>query len=407
MNILYICHRFPFPANDGSRVRSFNIINHFRQQGHRVWVSSMVRDEQEQAQGQGISDYCHDFTMAKTTEWVQKLRMVSRLVTTQPSSMGYFYSATMQQQINQLLNDHDFDLIYVHCSSVAQYVNRVDGIPKILDYVDMDSQKWLSFTQYKSFPLSTGYWLEGKKLARAERQLSTQFDLCTTITRSECDTLDEFAIGGNNDWFSNGVDSEYFVPDDQDYQPHQVCFIGRMDYYPNEQAVSDFCQEVLPLLREKIADAQFVIIGAAPSNNVKKLAKIPGVSVTGFVDDVRDYVRQSAAMVAPLTIARGTQNKILEAMALGVPVVTSSVGARGIDGAPGNDFIVADTPQQYCDQLYRLMTDKNLRQQYAQQGRLRIEQNYSWPFVLQRLDQLVHSIVAVSPSSVITINSQG
>jgi len=394
MNILYICHRFPFPAKDGSRVRSFNIIKHFEQQGHRVWVSSMVRDKQEESQGQGIKEHCHQFTMARTTPWVQNCRMVSRLLSTEPSSMGYFYSATMKKQIEQLLAEQNFDLIYVHCSSVAQYVKHVAGIPKILDFVDMDSQKWLSFTEFKSFPMNFGYWLEGTKLERAERQLCAHFDLCTTITRAECDSLDKLALGGATNWFSNGVDSEYFVPTEQAYHRHQVCFIGKMDYYPNEQAVSYFCHHVLPLLRQSIPAAEFVIIGAAPSEKVKKLGELSGVTVTGFVDDVRDYVRKSAVMVAPLSIARGTQNKILEAMALGVPVVTSEIGARGIDGDPNKDFIVASSAQQYSDQLETLMSDQELRQRYARQGRLTIEENYSWTHVLQRLDALIQTTVS-------------
>lgn len=403
MNILYVCHRFPFPAKDGSRVRSFNIIRHFRQQGHKVWVSSIVRDEQEELQGQGIKEYCHDYRMARTNEWVQKVRMVSRLLTTEPSSMGYFYSAAMKKQINQLLSEQDFDLIYVHCSSVAGYVSHVNHIPKILDFVDMDSQKWLSFTDFKSFPINLGYWLEGTKLERAERLLSERFDLCTTITRSECDTLQAFGQKQPSNWFSNGVDSDYFTPGDNVYRAHMVSFIGRMDYYPNEQAVNYFCYQIFPLLREKIKNAEFVIIGASPSDAVKKLASIPGVSVTGFVDDVRDYVRKSAVMVAPLSIARGTQNKILEAMALGVPVVTSELGARGIDGEPGKDFMVANTPAQYCEQLYALMSNDELRQQLALQGRARIENNYSWPYVLQRLDALVKNTLVTDKAQVSTI----
>ncbi len=405
MNILYICHRFPFPAKDGSRVRSFNIINHFRQQGHKVWVSSVARNKQEAQQGQGIKDYCYDYRMARTYEWFQKARMVSRLFTAEPSSMGYFYSPEMKSQIKQLLSEQRFDLIYVHCSSVAHYVSHVSHIPKILDFVDMDSQKWLSFTQFKPFPIKWGYWLEGVKLQRAERQLSERFDLCTTITRSECDTLESFGKGSTNDWFSNGVDSEYFIPGKNAYQAHVVSFIGRMDYYPNEQAVSYFCHEILPLLRQKIANAEFVIIGAYPSDEVKKLALLPGVTVTGFVDDVRDYVRNSAVMVAPLSIARGTQNKILEAMALGVPVVTSELGARGIDGDPGKDFIVANTPQQYCEQLFALMSDATLRHHLSLQGRARIENNYSWSYVLRRLDALVNATVETESAQSSAIKS--
>ncbi|MDP2561130.1 TIGR03087 family PEP-CTERM/XrtA system glycosyltransferase [Psychrobium sp. 1_MG-2023] len=393
MNILYLCHRFPYPAKDGSRVRSFNIINHFQQQGHKVWVASMVRNSLEEQEGQGIAPFCHQYIMARVNEPVQQVRMVSRLLSFEPSSMGFFYSKSLAIQIKKLLNEQKFDLIYVHCSSVAQYVEQVTDTAKILDFVDMDSQKWLSFTRFKPFPVNMGYWLEGRKLERAEKRLSRSFDMCTTITRTECDTLDSFELAQQTDWFSNGVDVDYFKPITTSYSPHIISFIGRMDYYPNEQAVSFFCHEILPLIRQQITDVEFLIVGAAPSDNVRALAAIEGVTVTGFVDDVRDYVQKSAVMVAPLKIARGTQNKILEAMAMGVPVVTSSLGARGVDGEAGEDFFVAQTPEQYSEQILSLMKDKMQRSIVAQAGRQRILSNYSWPYVLKRLDDIVATTI--------------
>src|SRR5438876_9423689 len=217
--------------------------------------------------------------------------MVVRLPTPVPSSMGFFYSPTLAHRIRLLLRTQNFDLIFVHCSSVAQYVENVRGIPKILDFGDMDSQKWLDYARYKMFPMSLGYRIEGRKLERAEKRLASQFDMCTAITRAEWETLESYGTGVASDWFPNGVDSGYFEPTDQPYDPDIIAFVGRMDYYPNQECVLDFCASVLPGLQNRRPAPAFVIVGADPPAFIRRLAKLRGVTVTGSVPDVRPYLR--------------------------------------------------------------------------------------------------------------------
>jgi len=335
MKILYVCHRFPFPPKRGGKIRPFNMIRHLSASGHEVTVASLARSRGEAEEGRGIAEYCAHYEIAEVSSPVQLTRLVARLPTLAPSSMGYFYSAVLARRVRKLLMQRRFELIFVHCSSVAQYVASVRGIPKILDFGDMDSQKWLDYAGYKPFPMSAAYWLEGRKLEWEEKRLARRFDLCTATTRGEWETLERYGTGVATDWFPNGVDSRYFAPNDEPYDPDQICFIGRMDYYPNQQCMFDFCANVLPLLQQRKPNIKLAIVGAEPSSAVRKLGALPGVTVTGSVPDVRPYARRSAATVAPLNIARGTQNKILEAMALGVPVITSRVAARGVDAEPG------------------------------------------------------------------------
>src|SRR5215468_6050630 len=168
------------------------------------------------------------------------LRMIVRLPTLVPSSMGYFFSAELASSVRRLLRQQRFDLVFVHCSSVAQYVEHVAGTPKILDFGDMDSQKWLEYARYKPFPLSAGYWLEGRKLEREEQRLASRFDMCTATTRAEWATLEGYSTGVPSGWFPNGVDSMYFSPSDEAYEPDTIAFVGRMDYYPNQECMLDF-----------------------------------------------------------------------------------------------------------------------------------------------------------------------
>src|SRR5262245_53586168 len=298
MKILYVCHRFPYPPKRGGKIRPFNMIRHLSE-SHQVTVASLARSAAEADDARGIAPYCAGYEIARVANPLQALRMVGRLPTLEPSSMGFFYSPDLARRVRDLLRARQFDLIVVHCSSVAQYVENVTGIAKILDFGDMDSQKWFEYARYKPFPLSLGYSLEGAKMQRAEQRLARMFDLCTATTRAEWETLESFRTGVATDWFPNGVDSEYFAPPTAPYDPDTICFGGRMDYYPNQECMFDFCANALPRLRERRPAIKLLIVGADPSAKVRRLAEIAGVTVTGSVPDVRPYVQRSALMVAP------------------------------------------------------------------------------------------------------------
>lgn len=388
MKILYVCHRFPFPPKRGGKIRPFNMIHHLSQ-NHEVTVCSLARSEAEAEEGRGIAPHCARFEMAVVSNPVQTLRMVARLPTPVPSSMGYFYSPELAAKVDDLLAKERFDLIFVHCSSVAQYVEKVRGIPKILDFGDMDSQKWLEYVNYKAFPLNMGYWLEGTKLVREEKRLARQFDLCTATTRAEWETLESYRTGVSSDWFPNGVDAGFFKPDGEGYDPETISFIGRMDYYPNQEAMFRFCDEVWPLLRSKRPAMKLLIVGADPIPAVQKLGERPGITVTGSVPDVRPFILRSAAMVAPLNIARGTQNKILEAMAMGVPVVSSRIAAGGVDAVSGEHFLVADTAEEYAQAISSIVDNPAERARLAQSGRDRMLSHHAWPRSMERLDAII------------------
>lgn len=388
MKILYLCHRFPFPPKRGGKIRPFNMIRHLSQE-HEVTVVSLARSPEEAKEGEGIAPHCKAFFVAEVIGLVQSARMVARLPTLTPSSMGYFYSPQMKRQVSNQLTRTRFDLIFVHCSSVAPYVASTKGIPKILDFGDMDSQKWLEYARYKPFPLSLGYQLEGVKMLRAEKQLARQFDLCTATTRAEWETLEGFGLNVPSDWFPNGVDSEYFKPSDVTYDPDTICFVGRMDYYPNQECMFEFCAKTLPLLRARRPNLKLLIVGADPIPAIQKLGELPGVTVTGSVPDVRPYLHRSALMVAPLNIARGTQNKILEAMAAGVPSVVSRVAAGGVDAVANEHLLVADSPQEYAQAIERVLVDASDRQRLARAGRERMLTHHAWASSMRRLDRII------------------
>jgi sugar transferase (PEP-CTERM/EpsH1 system associated) len=223
----------------------------------------------------------------------------------------------------------------------------------------------------------------------AEKRLAHCFDLCTATTRAEWETLNGYATGADTDWFPNGVDADFFCPVDEAYDTDTISFIGRMDYYPNQECMARFCEQTWPVLKGARPGMKLLIVGADPTPAMRKLGDLPGVTVTGSVPDVRPFIRKSALMVAPLNIARGTQNKILEAMAMGVPVVTSTIAAGGVDAESETHFLVADTPSAYAQAIMRIIDSPAERNRLAVAGRQRMLSHHAWPRSMARLEGII------------------
>ena len=397
MRILFVCHRFPFPPARGGKIRPFNIIRHLSQ-NHRVTVASLARSPEEAAQGEGIAPHCERFLMETIPPASAWLRMWANLPSPRPSSMGYFHSPRLARRIEAELAREPVDLIFVHCSSVAPYVEAVRGVPKVMDFGDMDSQKWLTYAEVRGFPLSLGYRIEGRKLERAEARIARNFDLCTCTTRAELESLQALDQPTPSDWFPNGVDLEKFRPAAEPYDRDSICFIGRMDYYPNQEGVLRFCREILPRLKAARPALKLQVVGAEPSREIQRLGEIEGVTVTGTVPDVQPYVQRSCLTVAPLSIARGTQNKILESLAMGVPVVTSELAAKGVDVVPGEHLLAAGDAEAFAAAVLRLLDSEEERRRFAEAGRRRVETHHAWPASMRKLDGILESFLQAKAS---------
>ena len=392
MNVLFVCHRVPFPPKRGGKIRPFNIIRHLTQQGHRVTVASLARNENERAEAEGLKQHCERALVEVIPNGAAWARTVARLPTAMPSSFGYFHSPALAKRIDAELGTGRYDLVFVHCSSVAPYVRNATTA-RILDYGDIDSQKWRDYSTFRSFPLSAGFWLEAVKLESVERRLSRNFDLCTCTTRGELESLRQLGVTTPADWFPNGVDAEFFSPSSAPYDENLVSFVGRMDYFPNQQAVLGFCRDVLPRLAARRPAIKFEIVGADPSREILALRKFQNVSVTGSVPDVRPYVTRAALTVAPLLIARGTQNKILESMAMGVPVVCSERAAGGVDVVPGEHLLTARGADEYVAAIERVLEAPAERDRLAKAARARVLSHHGWQSSMRRVDELIARVV--------------
>jgi sugar transferase (PEP-CTERM/EpsH1 system associated) len=389
MKILCVSHRLPFPPGDGGRTRPFHVIRHLHEAGHEVTVASIVRTREEERAAAGIAEHCTRHLLERVSSSSSFARVAARLPGPLPSSMGYWYGPRLARRIRDLTDSESFDLAFVHSSAAAQYVLHLEGLPKILDFGHLDSQEWLVRARTRSFPLAICYRAEGRRLERAEAALARRFDLCTCATRAGLATLGRYATGAAAGWFPDGVDGEYFSPAGTPYEPDTICFAGRMDHWASQEAMLRFCREVLPLLRVHRPGLRLDIVGARPNAAIRRLGELPGVRVTGSVPDVRPFVRAAALTVAPLASARGTAGTVLESLAMGVPVVSSSSAAAGVDAVPGEHLLVADEPGESRDAILALLENPALRERFARAGRERVVSHHGWDGSLRMLDDLV------------------
>jgi polysaccharide biosynthesis protein PslH len=396
MRILFITHRVPYPLDHGAKIRAFHFIRHLSQT-HSLTIATLAESEEEVRCAAPLRNYCDDLMVEVLPAHHRWLQAIKALFTLQSSSVAYFWSARLQKRINETLEKSKFDAVIVFCGFAAQYVLQSNIRLRILDYVDIDSAKWADYSVYKPWPLSAAYAYEAKKLRRYECNVARHFHHCTVISAGELGIYNTFDVGVGCSTVPNGVDGGYFQLEDGTQNRSAIVFLGRMDYFPNVDAVQYFANEIFPLIQNSRPDAELRIIGSNPTKCVRNLAQLPNIFVTGHVADVRPYLKDAAVSIAPLRIARGTQNKILEAMAMGIPVVATPEAAKGVDAIPSKHLLVANSPKQFADEVLRLLNDEQLRKQITQSAREQIEQRHAWPEAMNIFDSILSKLQVSAP----------
>lgn len=360
---------------------------------HEVDVFTLVDDAGDLAYQEPLAGYCHQLTVARVHPKMARLRALRFLLTQQPLTVPYFYSAELQAEVQRALLRRSYDRIFVYCSAMAQYVESAGQIPMVTDLVDVDSDKWTQYATFTRFPLSAIYRREGRCLEAYERRVCAKSSCVVVTTEREAKLVRQISPATHVQVVPNGVDTAYFdpavVPPDRTVPT--VIFTGDMSYFPNQEAVNYFARKVLPLIRGSHPEARFLIVGRNPSRDVLQLQRIHGVEVTGFVPDVRNYLAKAHVAVAPFTIAAGIQNKILEAMAYGLPVVATSRTAQGLLPSVADMVDTGDTAEEMASKIVRLLRDLDLARRKGVEGRRRVAGEYRWEQSLDRLLQLLEN----------------
>jgi len=392
MRILYLCHRIPYPPNKGDKIRAFHELRALASR-HEVDVFTLADEAVDLSTKSGLAGHCHSLTVVPLNPKISRLRALPYLLTRTPLTLPYFYSRELQGEVRSAVSRGGYDRIFVYCSAMAQYVEQVSDIPIVMDFVDVDSDKWTQYAKFTRFPMSAVHRREGRALRRYEQRLCEKAACVVVTTDREAQLVREIHPGARVEVVTNGVDAAYFSPEaiPPDRATPAVIFTGDMAYFPNEEAVVNFAQRVFPLVRLSVPNARFLVVGRNPSPRVQALASAEGVVVTGFVPDVRAYLAQARVAVAPFSIAAGIQNKILEAMAFGLPVVATSKVLQGLRGCIAEVVESADTPSEMAEKIVLLLLASDRASSKGSEGRRLVADNYRWEDALDRLLQLVEA----------------
>jgi len=338
-HLLYLVHRIPFPPNKGDKIRSFHILKYLAEH-YRVHVGAFVDDPEDERFDAEVSALCQSVFLPRIHPTRRKLAALAALPTGRALSESYYRDARMQRWVDRTMATHRIDKVLTFSSTMCQFVahRRFDGVTKIADFVDMDSKKWTQYAEAKPFPMSQLYALEGRRLLAAERRFARRFDRTVFVTEAEADLFGDACpdLRERVGVIGNGVDTERFDPALEFESPYggtgpAVVFVGAMDYWANVDAVVWFAHQVWPELKRRVPSVRLYIVGMKPTEQVVALGRVDDITVTGAVPDVRPYVAHAHAVIAPLKIARGVQNKVLEALSMARPIVASTEALSGID----------------------------------------------------------------------------
>lgn len=398
--LLYLTHRLPYPPNKGDKIRSFHLLSHLSRH-YRVHLGTFVDDEDDWRHVDTTQSFCGESYFARLNPSAARLRSLSGLLTGQALTLPYYRNPGLQHWVNDLLANHPVKRVLVFSSAMAQYVRQADGMRRVIDFVDVDSDKWNQYAESKRWPLSWLYRREGKLLRRYEREVAKEFDASLFVSREEAELFKQFAPESANKtgYFGNGVDTDYFSPEREYPNPypegeHPLVFTGAMDYWPNVDAVRWFAQEIFPAVHAALPRTRFCIVGSRPTAVVRELARLPGVTVTGTVADIRPYLAHARLAVAPLRMARGLQNKVLEAMAMAKTVVASPQAAEGIQAVQGHELHVATNARGFGRKILTLLAETTC-DQMGKAARARILADYDWDSSLAQ----VGALLAETPAS--------
>jgi polysaccharide biosynthesis protein PslH len=390
VKILYLVHRLPYPPNKGDKVRSYHLLKHLAAR-HEVHLGTFIDDPDDEQHLLRVRALCAGLHAARLNPRIAKLASLRGLLTGEALSLPYYRDAGLQAWVRETATRVGFDAVVVFSGVMAQYVPN--GLRHVVDFVDVDSAKWRDYAPEHPWPLSWLYRREFYKLLAFEQRIAAEADCSFFVTDHEVALFRELSPGRplRLAALGNGVDAEFFAPDPARGSPFEpgelpLVFTGAMDYWPNVDAVTWFVRDMLPALRERFPSLRFHIVGRSPTPAVQALAG-EAVNVTGTVPDVRPYLQHAAAVVAPLRLARGIQNKVLEAMAMARPVVAAGSCVRAIaaDAPPG--LSAAEEAGAYVEQLGALLRDGSAADAAGQAARQFVLGAYSWDAHLAGLDR--------------------
>lgn len=413
-DLLFLVHRIPFPPNKGDKVRSFHLLRCLSRH-YRIWLGTFVDDPGDWAHLDVLRQFCADVCCLPLQPGRARMRSLGGLGRGEPLTLPYYRDAKLQAWVDRVVAERKIERVLLFSSAMAQYVSgpRYAGMRRVMDFVDVDSAKWTQYADGKSWPMSWVYRREGRALLAWERRLAAEFAASVFVTPEEATLFRQLAPEIPAERvvaISNGVDTSYFDPGRDYANPYAIneqvlTFTGAMDYWANVDAVNWFARTVFPEIHRTVPESRFYIVGARPTAAVRQLAELPGVRVSGTVPDVRPYLAHARLTVAPLRIARGVQNKVLEAMAMARPVMATQAAMEGVVPCPELRHMVADEPVDLVRLALTLLGDRTRSERLGHFGREWVLRQYDWEVHMRKFVHLLEDRRSQTASESVTAGS--
>ncbi|TVT76020.1 MAG: TIGR03087 family PEP-CTERM/XrtA system glycosyltransferase [Denitromonas halophila] len=395
--LLYLVHRIPYPPNKGDKLRSFHILRHLANH-YRVFLATFVDHPDDWRHVQALNQWCGGVHAVRLNPKLGRLRSLRALASGDALSVPYYLDAGMAAWVREVVARERISKAVVFSGPMAQYLADLSLDRTVIDFCDVDSAKWTQYAASRRGVMAWLYRREGRLLGQFERRWAQRADVSSFVTRAEADLFLAEApqLADRVLAIENGVDAEVFSPANGGERPYSdgtpnIVFAGAMDYWPNVDAATWFVAEVMPRIWAKWPAACFTIVGMNPTPEVRALAVPARVVVTGTVPDVRPYVHHADVAVAPLRVARGIQNKVLEAMSMGRPVVVSAASAKGLRGEAGVSHEIAESPDDYVEAISRCLRPEVGKSMGLAARQIVLEQ-YAWDAHLKAIPQALSAL---------------
>jgi len=388
MNILFLISQIPYPPDTGAKIRSFNLIKQLSFK-HKITVMAFGDDVKEAFKIGALRPYCKNIIVVPRKATMKYLSMFLNIFSTLPYTVKKYHTGAIEKRLMELAFNGRFDLI--HCDSLQMSLNlrRTNTIPKVLTEHNVESAILERYSQNEPNIFKKIYvGIQSNKLARYEFDTCRRFNKCIAVSENDSNLIQKHSGISNISVVPNGVDCSYFTPQKGFVKPFSLVFTGSLDWLPNEDALMYFFSDIYPLLKKKVPHVNITIVGRNPSSKLKKIAsKDSSIALRGRVDDVRSYIAQNQIVIVPLRIGGGTRLKILEAMAMGKPVVSTTIGAEGLGVANDENILLADNPENFTKRIVYLFENIKKMESLAIAGRKLVEEKYDWGKVAQDLDK--------------------
>lgn len=387
-NILYLTNRLPYPPDKGDRIRTFHQIDRLAL-SHNVYCATFVENERDASRVRHLRRWCRGVIAVNWNRRWATVKAGMSLLGGRTLTQGAYSNVEMTDRITRLSQKVPLDAVVCFSSIMAPYLDAIDGSPRcILDLCDIDSGKWADYAQRAAWPKSWVYGVEARRLRKYEQKISRAADVTTVITQGEMQLLNP-ADDSKVCVVPNGVHPASVGLKLASHCGPVVSFLGSMNYAPNVQAVEWFAKQVWPVVHREHPQAQFLIVGRDPTRAVRRLDGRNGIQVTGGVKDTLPYIDRSRICVAPLQIARGLPNKILEAMAAGRPVVATPKAAACVNAEHGRHLLIGGDASEFARNVCDLLASDDMVSAFADAGRSFVSHHYDWQTILDEFEALV------------------